>query len=174
MDRCHCWSWKIMMFQIRTVKNHRRLFLFMILFAIAYLTISNQRIILKYESSKVPVITQTPLTNQTTLSSTQPITTTNTASTIPTISKSAQGAIAVNLAKPSVLTDVNVNKFADVLTERFMLDYHSILTKYSEVILKSETNAKCTMNKILFNNTFAMKILNKFARSKSNVYECQN
>ena len=145
----------------------------MILFAIAYLNISNQRIILNYEPSKVPVITQTPPTTQTTLSSTQPKTTntTYTTSTIPTISKSIQGAIAIDLAELSVLTDVNVNKFADVLTERFMLDYHSILTKYSEVILRSETNAKCAINKILFNSTFAMNMTEK---SKSNHFNCQN
>ena len=55
--------------------------------------------------------------------------------------------------------------------KQFMLDYHSIFAGYPEEILRTETNAKCAMNKILFNNTFAIHLSKT---SKSSQFKCNN
>jgi len=50
-------------------------------------------------------------------------------------------------------------------------DYHGILFKYSEVIVKNTKNGKCKTNKILFNNSFAVQLANL---QNKNIYECKS
>jgi len=59
-------------------------------------------------------------------------------------------------------------------SSHFMLlnyDYHGILSKYSEVIVKNTKNIYCKTNKILFNNSFAVQLTNL---DKSTTFECKS
>ncbi len=53
----------------------------------------------------------------------------------------------------------------------FSTDYHGILFRYPEFVLRNKTNAECSTNKILFNNSFALHLTQL---SRSNTFECHS
>jgi hypothetical protein len=67
-------------------------------------------------------------------------------------------------------TKNTVSKTLD-FKDKFLLDYHSILTQYPEVIIETKDNAKCLTKKILFNNTFAKNMSEEF---NSSFFKCNN